>query len=105
MEESEVKLEFAAQTWGAHPMGWPVPPRRMPTWWQSRRSLRLLQAVFGELCQADIDRFWVESRKGQSVYEDAGGGMLRCYRALVGLPTEESYTYQAALADLIGDRF
>ena len=92
--------------WNAsHPMGWPTPPRKMPRWWNFGAYLRLLEMeeVFGRICQADLDRFWAEMAKGQSVYEDAGGYLIRCYAALIGEETEDPYTYEQAAADLIAE--
>lgn len=99
---NEAILEKVSKEFGAHPMGWPVPPRVLPKWFQPSRSkrYRYVQRWFGPLSQEDLDAFWGESAKGQSVYEDAGGYMLRCYRAMLALPTDEPYTYAQAIADL-----
>lgn len=100
--EAEQMLADAEVKFG-HPANWPVPPSRVPRWYEfrRRRHLREVVACFGPLSPGDLDAFYGELHKGQSVYEDAGGYLLRCYRALVALSVEEPYTYQQAAADLI----
>lgn len=96
---SETMTERSAnERWGEHPMEWPLPPHSRPRWWQfrTRRTLADLEAVFGHLDNAALRRWWVELRKGQSVYEDAGGYLLRCYEAMAGREVEEPYTYEDA---------
>ena len=99
--ESEALLARADAALG-HPMHWPVPPRTLPRWYElaKKRALRRAETWFGPLSQEDLDAFWQEGAKGQSVYEDAGGCMLRSYRALLALSTEEPYTYRRAVADI-----
>lgn len=58
-----------------------------------------MHRVFGDF---DRDAFWREP--GQSVFEDAGGAMLRRYRAMIGLPTEEPYTYRQAVHDILATK-
>ena len=91
-------MSAAQIKWGLHPMDWPVPPHRLPSWWQfrQRRVLADLEAVFGPLDNAALLRWWRECRKGQSVYEDAGSYFQRCYDAMCGLATEEPLTYGEA---------
>lgn len=103
---SETLLTRAAERFGDHPMGWPVPPSTIPRWWQCRKSRRwrIVCDLFGNLSQDDLDAFWAEVGKGQSVYEDAGGYMLRCYRAMLALPVDDPYTYAQAVADLSPQR-
>ena len=103
--ESEALLTSAELALG-HPMNWPVPPRTLPRWFElaKKRALREAEAWFGSLSQDDLDAFWAESAKGQSVYEDAGGYRLRCYRALLALSVEEPYTYKQAIADIGQER-
>lgn len=94
----------AAYKWDeAHPIGWPSPPRKMPRWFnlRGRIALRDMEEVFGHIEQASLDRFWAERAKGQSVHEDAGGYLIRCYAALMGDQTEDPYTYSQANADLL----
>ncbi len=95
------RLDAAAERWGWHPSCWLVPARREPRWWQrkAREYDRQMREVFGEF---DRDAFW--SEPGQSVYEDAGGAMLRRYQAMIGMPTEEPYTYEQAIQDLLSER-
>lgn len=98
-------LRRAENRWGAHPMDWPRPPMRRPHWWQRkrRRYLERMEAVFGPLDQIALDAFWREAGKGQSVYEDCGGFLLRCYNAMLGQPTEEPYTYRQAVDDFLAE--
>lgn len=97
------RLDLAAKRWGWHPMHWPVPARSQPKIWQfsAVRYDRELREVFGAF---NRDEFWRECRSGQSVYEDAGGYMLRCYKAMIGLPVEEPYTYAQAIRALTEER-
>jgi hypothetical protein len=97
---ADVEAEFG------HPMNWPLPPRCLPRWYQPamRRRVRNLETWFGPLSQEDLDAFWNESSKGQSVYEDSGGYRLRCYRALVALHTDEPYTYEQAFDAALASR-
>lgn len=97
-------LEGAARLrWGVHPIHWPVPPLVWPRWWQrrARRSITDLEAVFGTLTRLSLTRYWQQVHAGQSVYEDAGGYMIRCYRAMAGYPVEEPFTYAAAASALL----
>lgn len=97
----DARLTAAAIRWGEHPAVWPVPYRSAPRWWQfrARRNEREFRDVFGDF---DREAFWNES--GQSVYEDAGGAMLRQYKAMLGVTTEEPYTYRQAIDDLTAGR-
>ena len=90
-----LKFRMASKKWGDHPASWPRPPREMPRWWQFRvkRRLRGLESVFGPIDAAALDRYWQEVRKGQSIYEDAGGAMLRCYAAMIGERVDWPYPY------------
>lgn len=78
-------FDIAAASWGAHPSDWPTPPREMPRWWhfQARMVLEDLEEVFGDLTQDNLDAFWAEIREGQG-FDDAGGYILRCYKAMMG---------------------
>lgn len=97
------RLALAAETWGAHPMDWPCPPDRRPPWWHfaERRRLRAMETVFGRLGDGALLLYRIEASKGQSVHEDCGGYLLRCYRAMLGLPVEAPYTYRQAVTDLL----
>ena len=61
------------------------------------------------LCEAidrmgwpEIHAFHAELKKGQSVYEDAGGYMMRCIGRLFGVaPREEIVTYQQAVKAML----
>lgn len=107
MDSTRFMEDRANWKWNTtHPMEWPRPPRKMPRWWNiwGYASLRDTEEVFGLIDQSDLDRFWAEHAKGQSVYEDAGGYLIRCYSALMGEDTEEPYTYAQAAADLMAGR-
>lgn len=97
---------LAPSVWGPHPISWPVPPRKRPCWWQfsARKNLAALEYVLGELPNEALARFWRERAEGQSVYEDAGGYLLRCYSAMLGEETQEPYTYDQAVSDLMDGR-
>ena len=92
------KLRFAAELWGAHPAGWPVPARKRPGFFDrylfgglEAMGDQRLTAVFGTVTDDMRQRFW--SQPGQSPYEDAGGAMMRRYEAMLGLPVERLPTY------------
>lgn len=93
----------AELTWGPHPFSWPCPPEKRPRWWQRKavQRLRELEAVFGHLDDNALQRYWQEARKGQSVYEDAGGYMIRCYEAMIGKQTDEPTPYDSYLANIL----
>lgn len=86
------RLLLEAEKIYGHPMNWPKPSRRPPTWWERtwsrdwRREEEKLADFFGEITQDMRDRFFAEP--SQSPYEDAGDAMLRRYRAMLGLPVE-----------------
>lgn len=100
----EWQFERAAiEHWGeAHPAQWPVPPHRRPSWWQFRQKALLsdLETVFGSLNDDALFRYWRERRKGQDIYEDAGGYLWRCYAAMAGFAVAPPYTYAQAADDL-----
>jgi hypothetical protein len=86
---------------------YPCLPRKMPHWWQfkAQRQMKKLDMAFAlfdlsPVTQEMCDRFWAESSKGQSVYEDAGGYFMRCWHAAFGLATDDPYTYTRAISDL-----
>ena len=51
----------------------------------------------------DIHRYEEEIKKGQSIFEDAGGYFLRCLKRLIGynIPDEEVLNYRQAAKALI----
>lgn len=52
----------------------------------------------------EIHAFNAELHKGQGVYEDAGGYMMRCIKCLFGIrPREEVYTYKQAMKAMIDE--
>jgi hypothetical protein len=97
------RLELAEATWGFHPINWPRPPRGRPRFWQRqiRKRLSELEKVFGHLDDESLQRYWDEVAKGQSVYEDCGGYLLRCYRAMCGLSVEEPISHADILEKLL----
>ena len=98
----ELDLKAAEKVWGAHPMHWPRPPRCRPRWWQfeAKRRLARLESMFDRLSNEDLARYYEQVRLGQSVYEDAGGYMLRCYRAMLGLPVDAPTSLEQVIADI-----
>jgi hypothetical protein len=103
--DPESCLAEAARRWGAHPSSWPVPARKAPGFFDRKffgSSATLaderLSEVFGPISQQMRDRFWTEP--GQSPYEDAGGAMLRRYRAMVGLPVDRHPSYLTVIDHL-----
>ncbi len=101
--DPESDLKAAAKAWGAHPIGWPSPPLRRPLWWQFRERRRLysLEAMFDRLSDEALSRYWAQVVLGQSVYEDAGGFLMRCYRAMLDLPVEEPVREADVIEDLL----
>jgi len=66
----------------------------------------MLDNFFYELSWDEIHEYHRELRKGQSVYEDAGGYFIRCIKRLFGYPVddEEVITYRNALKALVADK-
>lgn len=62
-----------------------------------------LERAIDRMGWPEIHAFTDERRKGQSIYEDAGGYLMRCLRRLFGLPTpdEEVISYQRAARAMI----
>lgn len=100
-----MSIELAEETWGPHPLDWPCPPPKRPYVWQRQtvKRLRDLERVFGHLSDEALQAYWEEVGRGQSVYEDCGGYLIRCYRAMCGEEVIKPYTYSDAAADLIED--
>lgn len=96
-------LDIAANTWGPHPLDWPSPPPKRPPFWhiQTVKRLRELEGVFGHLDNEALQRYWNEVAKGQSVYEDCGGYLLRCYEAMIGLTVEKPTSHADFLRNLL----
>jgi hypothetical protein len=94
-----MSIELAELTWGPHPLDWPMPPPKRPHFWnrQSLARLRDLEGIFGHLSNEALQRYWQEVAKGQSVYEDCGGYLLRCYRAMCGLEIDEPLSLEDAV--------
>ncbi len=94
-------LDIAANTWGQHPLDWPMPPPKRPHFWnrQAVRRLHDLESVFGYLSNEALQRYWSEVAKGQSVYEDCGGYLLRCYQAMNGQYVERPTRYDSFIEE------
>lgn len=69
----------------------------------TQQELELLEAAIDRMGWDEIHAFNAELCKGQSIYEDAGGFMLRAIRRLFGLKhdRDEVVTYQEAARALI----
>jgi hypothetical protein len=63
----------------------------------------MLEAAIDRMGWPEIHAFNAEMRKGQSVYEDAGGYIMRGLRRLFGMPEkrDEIVTYQQAARAMI----
>lgn len=77
-----------------HPARWPKPHWRKPLPWPLDRRARSDEAELNQVLKitgrppiADRERrrFWREVRRGQQLDEDAGGYLMRCYEAMLGL--------------------
>jgi len=67
-----------------------------------RNVEEVLEAAIDEMGWTEIDAYYDERRKGQSIYEDAGGYMLRCLGRLFGVkPKDEIINYQQAAKAMI----
>lgn len=64
---------------------------------------RVAETFCDELSWQELHPYFDELRKGQSIYEDAGGYFLRCIKRLFGIRTddEEILTYRKAMAELV----
>jgi hypothetical protein len=86
-----------------HPSQWPYPAPKPPRWWhfKDKARERELKAVSGLTLTAN-ERWWYwrEVWKGQSVYDDVGGAVIRRYRAMFGLATEPVVTQADVLREL-----
>lgn len=65
-----------------------------------------LEAAVNQMGWPEINAYRAEMRKGQDIYEDAGGYFLRAIRRLFGLPEkdEEVITYQRAARAMIEEQ-
>ncbi len=107
----EFAEEMLSQRWG-HPARWPTPNVRAPKWLNFRSRKRERELLAGieqatgltEVTQEMRDLFWKELRKGQDVYEDAGGFFWRAYSVMLGFRSANTvYGYSDAVADLLKD--
>ena len=91
-----------------HPMNWPDPPH--PTERKFGKALARFNADMEEhdlptFSERAVEVFWQERAKGQDVYEDCGGFLLRPW--LVALGNRPAYgvtTHQDFAASLIEER-
>lgn len=69
----------------------------------SEQAEHVLETVVANLGWPEIHAMQEELRRGQSVYEDAGGFFMRAYRRLFGLPNDgrEVLSYRAAVKAMI----
>lgn len=85
---------------------WPTPFQRKPPWWsrRGRREEARINAALaligrGPVTELFRSTYWGEIRKGQGVYEDAGGYLWRCWAVAAGLRrAEPMITYQDILS-------
>lgn len=91
-----------------HPSEYPHIPNRRAKWWEfwNRKRDTKLDHVF-QFCVArsftdeDCQNYWLDVRRGQSPYEDAGGAMIRHWKAAFGEAFEAPPTYDEVVADLM----
>lgn len=81
---------------------------KMEPWEEARETYMgdarvALEAAVAHMGWPEIRAFMAERGKGQSVFEDAGGYLMRCIRRLFGLPEldEEVISYQRAVSAMI----
>ena len=69
----------------------------------TQQELEILEAAIDRMGWPEINAFHAELRKGQSIYEDAGGFMLRAIRRLFGLThdRDEVVTYKEAVRAMV----
>lgn len=88
---NEAMLDRMEGVYG-HPTEWPRPAYTKPRFYQIARQLEEAQLARGlalhEITEDMRDRFYAEHALGQHWSDDAGGFLLRCYRAMLGLPLE-----------------
>lgn len=89
----EARLNEAFGTRTVH--GWPTIPMYRPAWWQwrvRRLELRINDALAtvgrGPVTEYMRRAYWREVRRGQGIYEDAGGYSWRCYAVMLGLDVD-----------------
>ena len=65
-------------------------------------ELDLLERAIDRMGWPEIHAFQQECRRGQDVYEDAGGYMIRCIKTLFGIkPRDPVQTYQDAARAMV----
>lgn len=111
----EMGADFAysvfEQEWG-HPARWPSPSERPPSFFSFRAKKREREMIstitkatgFTKITDEMRRLYWRELRKGQDVYEDAGGYFERAYMVMLGYRQPDNVrTHESAAADLIAE--
>lgn len=112
MTDTKSNLEHVLRNEFGSLMDVPSPKCVRPLLWHfetRNRERRLVAAIFDatglrEITQDMRDRYWAEVRKGQDVYEDAGGYRMRCFEVMCGLyEPGEVQTHEAFAKRLIAE--
>jgi len=65
-------------------------------------ELAVLERAIDRMGWAEIDAFNAEFRRGQDIYEDAGGFFIRAIKRLFGLPGRDQVTtYKDAMRAMV----
>lgn len=107
-ETDALEERLSAAFGNPHPMNWPDPPH--PTERKFGKALARFNADMEEhdlptFSERAVEVFWQERAKGQDVYEDCGGFLLRPW--LIALGSRPAYgvtTHQDFATSLIEDR-
>lgn len=69
----------------------------------TEQERELLEQAIDRMGWPEIHAFRDEMKKGQGIYEDAGGYMMRAFRRLFGLPQVDAdvVTYQRAARAMV----
>lgn len=107
-ERDALEARLSAAFGNPHPMDWPDPPH--PTERKFGKALARFNADLEEFglptfSERAVEIFWQERAKGQDVYEDCGGFLLRCWLvALDANPAPHVTTHGDFASSLIEDR-
>jgi len=70
------------------------------------REREVLERAIDRMGWPEIHAFQEECRKGQDIYEDAGGYLIRCIKALFGIRRRDPVTtYQDAARALVAKAY
>lgn len=71
----------------------------------TKEERAILEAAVDRMGWPEIRAFERELRRGQDIYEDAGGFLMRAFRRLFGLPSsvDKVMTYQQAARAMIDE--